>query len=169
MHQFSIHVATPAEQGLLFRLLQLYYFDSTRWSGEDLQDDGLYDCEEDGLLRYFQANSGDRAYILRVNGKPAGFVLVDEIEFDGKSISEFADIFVVPKYRGIGLASAATDQIVVASENPWLVAIFRDDKAALRYWQSAFERLRFRSVRPTEDPADDRFQLFIVNEYPRYP
>ena len=131
MHRFSIDVAQPAERGLLFRLLQLYYFDSTRWSGEDLQDDGLYDCEEDGLLGYFQENSKDRAYILRVGGKPAGFVLVDDIEFDGKQVSEFADIFVVPKYRGIGLAAAATNQIVVASEQPWLVAIFRDAQAAL--------------------------------------
>lgn len=164
MHELSIEPATLDDKTLLFRLLQLYFFDSTHWSDEDLQEDGLYECEEAGLLSYFDSNKGDRAYILRVGGKPAGLALVEEVPFEGKRISEFADIFVLPKYRRLGLASAATTQIVVNSENPWLFAIFRKDQEARRYWQSSFKRLPFRSVRAADDPAEDRFHFFVVNE-----
>lgn len=164
MNELSIEPATLKDKTPLFRLLQLYFFDSTRWSDEDLQEDGLYECEEDGLLSYFNEDGGDRAYILRVNGKLAGFVLVEDIPFQGKIISEFADLFVVPKYRRLGLASAATTQIVINSEKPWLFSIFRKDREAMRYWQASFKRLPFRDVRVADDPTDDRFHFFVVNE-----
>lgn len=164
MNELSVEPATLKDKTLLFRLLQLYYFDSTRWSGEDLQEDGLYECEEDGLLSYFNTEDQSRAYILRVSGKLAGFALVDDVPFEGKRISEFADLFVLPKYRRLGLASAATTQIVINSENPWLFAVFRKDREAVRYWQASFKRLPFRSVRGADDPADEMFHFFIVNE-----
>ena len=164
MNQLSIEPAQPKDQTLLFRLLQLYFFDSTHWSDEDLQEDGLYECDEEGLLMFFDSNERNRAYILGVNGNPAGLALVEDVPFEGKRISEFADLFVLPKYRRLGLASAATTQIVINSQNPWLFAIFRQNQEARRYWQTAFKRLPFRSVRAADDPAEDRFHLFVVNE-----
>lgn len=164
MHSLSIQPAKSEEKALLFRLLQLYFFDSTRWSGEDLQEDGLYECGEAGLTIYFDSDSGNRAYLLRVDGKPAGFALVETVPFEGREISEFADLFVLPKYRRLGLASAATTRIVINSAEPWLLAIFRSDGEAMRYWKSSFKRLPFRSVRTVDDANDDRFHLFVVNE-----
>jgi predicted acetyltransferase len=164
MNELSIGPASLEDKTLLFRLLQLYFFESTRWSNEDLQEDGLYDCEEEGLLNYFDLNNGDGAYILRVNGKPAGFALVENVLFEGKKLSEFADLFVLPKYRRLGLASAATIQIVINSKHAWLFSIFRKDQEAIRYWHASFKRLPFRSVRAADDPAEDLFHFFVVNE-----
>lgn len=166
MPELSVERAKFDDKTLLFRLLQLYFYDSTRWSGEDVQEDGLYECEQDGLLSYFDPDSGNRAYILRVNGKPAGFALVEDVPFEGKHISEFSDLFVLPKYRRLGLASTATTQIVIDSEVPWLFAVFRNDVEAMRYWQASFKRLPFRSVRAADDPTEDRFHFFVVNELP---
>lgn len=162
MPAFSIERATAAEFPLLFRLLQLYYFEATRWSGEDILGDGLYDCDEAGVRSYISEDGQDAAYLLRVDGKPAGFALVEWIPYEDGQIREFADLFVLPKYRRLGLAEAATRRIVLDTEGPWLLAVFRQDEAALKYWQNAFVRLPFRSVRP--GPKDDVFHLFILND-----
>lgn len=162
MNGFDIERAVPGDGALLFRLLQLYYFDATRWSGEDILDTGLYDCAEAGVRAYLEPSGEDRAYLLKVDGKVAGFVLVEQIDFEGGRIAEFADLFVLPKYRGRGLASEAVRQIVLASGHSWLIAVFRGDEEALRYWRNAFTRLPFRSVR--EAPASEAFHLFVVNE-----
>ncbi|MDY0976296.1 GNAT family N-acetyltransferase [Massilia sp. CFBP9012] len=162
MPAFSIERAVVAERPLLFRLLQLYFFEATRWSGEDILDDGLYDCDEDGLQGYFDEQGVDAAYILRVDGKPAGFALVEWIPYEGGQIREFADLFVLPKYRRLGLAEATTRRVVLETEGPWLIAVFRKDEAALSHWQNAFVRLPFRSVR--HGPKDDVFHQFIVND-----
>ena len=162
MDGFSIQAATAADKSLLFRLLQLYYFEATRWSGEDILDDGSYDCDEDGLASYIGAQGADAAYILRVDGKPAGFALVEWLPFGNGQIREFADLFVLPKYRRLGLAEAATRRIVLETEGPWLFAVCRKDEAALRYWNNAFARLPFRAVRP--GPEDEVFHQFIIND-----
>jgi predicted acetyltransferase len=164
MHAFSVQVGTRKDIALLSRLLQLYFFESTSWSGEDIQEDGLYDNDEQALLLFLDPERTEKAYILRVDEKPAGFVLVEEVEFEGKQILEYADVFVLPKHRGIGLASAATEQIVIGSGRPWLFAVFRNDLSALRYWQRAFQRLPFERVRLADDPEDKRFHCFVINE-----
>ena len=162
MDHFTIERAGIGDAKLLFRLLQLYYFDATRWSGEDILDTGLYDSEEAGVRAYLDPSGDDAAYLLKADGKVAGFVLVEPVPFEGGRIAEFADLFVLPKYRGRGLATEAVRRIVLASEHPWLIAVFRGDEDALRYWRSAFARLPFRGVR--EGPADNTFHLFVVNE-----
>jgi predicted acetyltransferase len=159
--RFSIERATHDDGALLFRLLQLYYFEATHWSGEDLLPGGLYDCDPNGLASYFDPHGADAAWLLKVDGKPAGFVLVETIPFEGGQIREFADLFVLPKYRRLGLAEAATRHIVLDTEAAWLFAVFRKDVRALQYWQGAFARLPFQSVQP--GPHDDEFHLFIIN------
>jgi len=72
-----------------------------------------------------------------------------------------ADLFVMPKYRRLGLAEAATRKIVAGHEGPWLLSVFRKDERALRYWQGAFARLPFRSVQP--GPHHELFHQFIIN------
>jgi predicted acetyltransferase len=162
MHHLSIERATPGDKNLLFRLMQLYYFEATRWSGEDILEDGHYECDEDGVSSYLDADGTDQAYILRVDGMPAGFALVEEVPHADTRIHEFADLFVLPKYRRIGLGAAATKRIVIDSDRPWLFAIFRKDQDAQSYWRAAFERLPFRSVRQLAD--EDLFHLFVINE-----
>ena len=77
-------------------------------------------------------------------------------------LRELADLFVLPKYRGRGVAEAATRSIVLHSEGAWLIAMFKQDLDAHRYWASAFHRLPFASVRRADD--EELFQIHIVNE-----
>lgn len=41
MNTITITPAEPAQHGLLFRLLQLYYFEASTWSDEDILPSGL--------------------------------------------------------------------------------------------------------------------------------
>lgn len=163
MNHIDIERAIPGDHSLLFRLLQLYYFDSTRWSGEDILPDGLYESSEEGVRSYL-AGGADRAYIARVNGHPAGFALVEPAEGFDEGVSELADMFVLPKYRGLGIGTSLIEHTIFANRSPWLVAMFRQDLAAQRYWRGAFERLPFRSVRALEADAGSRFLQYLVNE-----
>jgi predicted acetyltransferase len=159
--RFGIERATREDQALLFRMLQFYYFEATQWSGEDLLADGLYESDQAGVASYCEPDGVDAAWLLKVDGQAAGFVLVESIPFEGGHIRELADLFVMPKYRGLGLAEAATRKIVPGHAGPWLIAVFRKDVRALRYWQGAFTRLPFRSVHP--GPHHELFHQFIIN------
>ena len=166
MSDSTISLAIAGEERILFRLLQLYYFESTRWSGEDIQDDGLYDSSEEGLANYMQGEDGVAAYLVRVDGHLAGFVLTERYEFEGEIVDELADLFVLPKYRGRGIATQLIERLILPAQHPWLIAVFRDDAEALRFWSGAFERLPFRSMRPWDVASRPQFHLFRLNETP---
>lgn len=164
MTTISIDVAGPADQDLLFRLLQLYYFEATRWSGEDMAADGLYESDPAGVRSYLAPDGPDHAWIFRIDGQVCGCALVDEVDVDGTLAPELADLFVLPKYRGRGVADAAIRTIVLSGTRTWLIAMFKQDLDAQRYWASAFARLPFASVVRADD--EDKFQIYLVNQPP---
>jgi hypothetical protein len=95
--RFAVERATREDQALLFRMLQFYYFEATQWSGEDLLGNGLYECDAAGVASYCEPDGVDAAWLLKVDGHPAGFVLVESIPFEGGQIRE-----VPPSWPGRG-------------------------------------------------------------------
>lgn len=163
MSHIDISLAQAGDHALLFRLLQLYYFEATRWSGEDLQADGLYESCAEALHDYLGGGE-EWALIARVDGHPAGFALIEPAQGFAPGTQELADLFVLPKYRQRGLALALLERAMHGSTQPWLVANFRADEAAQDFRRHLFARLPLRSIRQLPDDPDSRCLLFLLNE-----
>ncbi len=158
----SITRVRADEVDTLYRLLQLYYFDASRWSGEDLQDNGTYESDRAGVASYAGDSSDDEGWLIRVDGQLAGLVLVERYDDDGAAVCELADLFILPKYRGRGLAAQAIKQLLAGTQHPWRIAMFRKDTEAQAFWHKMFQRPPFRSVRCAG--SDDTFVTYIANE-----
>ena len=61
------------------------------------------------------------------------------------------------------MAKALLAQTMLLSPAPWLVAVFKRDAAALRYWQKRFAQWPAKSVQAQADRADSPFHLFVVS------
>ncbi len=156
----------PADAALLDRLWQFYELESSYWSGNDLDETGRFTSLSGFLERLSDPDAFDWAYLIRHEGQLCGLLLVGHQNLRGRSIMEFGDLYVLPKYRERGIATEVVRQIVLASDEPWLICVFREDRQALAFWRRAFERLPFSSVRevlPSEDPD---LHEFIVNDEP---
>ncbi|MET4683126.1 GNAT family N-acetyltransferase [Brevundimonas faecalis] len=156
--------ALISDASLLDQIWQFYELESSFWSGNDTDDAGRFTSLSGFLSRLGQPDPFDWAYIIRYEGKLAGLLIVGHQNFGGRSIMEFADLYVLPKYRGKGVASEAIRQTMLSSNEPWLVCVFREDRQALAFWRAAFERLAFTSVREVLQPKDPELHEFIVNE-----
>lgn len=163
MAHFEIKQAQPDDARLLFRLLQLYFFEQSRWSGEDIGPDGWYDACEQGIADYTQGGE-DRAYLLWCDNQLAGCVLTEPAPAYGVDCRELADVFVLPKYRGHGLCQYLITELVNKTIHPWLLAVFRQDEQAHQYWQRRFAQGLFRSVEAL--PQNPRFYLYLLNTTP---
>ncbi|KMM74558.1 hypothetical protein ACP93_16175 [Xanthomonas sp. NCPPB 1128] len=95
-----------------------------------------------------------------------GFVIVGLQQLQECTVKEFADIYVLHKYRGLGIATDVIHQMVVVSHHAWLICLFRLDVNAQRFWERVFRRLRFSSVRELLPPEYPDLREFIVNERP---
>ncbi|MCX4028066.1 GNAT family N-acetyltransferase [Spartinivicinus marinus] len=146
-----------------FKMLwQFYEYDRSYYSKEDLELDGTFDIDEEFFLDIATGKEEGEAYLLYFNDMLCGFVFIEPTEIAGQEIPELADIFILPKYRGKGLAYLVLKQLMFKSPMAWHIAIYKDDKKARTFWQHAFKRLPFKSVDKIEPSEAEGFQEFIV-------
>lgn len=155
---------TQADAVLLDRLWQFYELESSVWSGDDVDETGRYTSLDGFLERLATPDPFDWAWLIRHEGQLAGLLVVGEQNLRDRSIMEFGDLYVLPKYRGRGIASEVVRRIVLDSGHPWLICVFRTDVQALGFWRRTFERLPFASVHEVVPPEDADLHEFIVND-----
>lgn len=154
--------ATPEDAALLDRLWQFYELESSFWSGEDIDQTGRFTSLDDFLARLHTPDPFDWAYLIRHESQVVGLLLIGHQNLRGRSIMEFGDLYVLPKFRGRGIASEVVRQVVLESDQPWLICVFRTDAQALGFWRRAFERMPFGPVHEESPPEDPDLHEFIV-------
>lgn len=154
----------PSHLDALLNLWQYYQLESSVRDGLDVDSAGRFETPTDLFEQTLNAEITTKAYLVNCDAAVAGFLLTDPAEVEGRAMTEFADLFILPRYRGRGVATSVIEQIILASNKPWLIAVFRNDPAALAFWHSAFARLPFASVREIDPPEAPAFHEFVVQE-----
>lgn len=130
----NIQLRTPSrsDRGLLRQLMELYLYDFSEFDGGDLDEHGRY---EYGDLDYFWFEPTHAAFLVTVDGKLAGFVLVDdEVKMDGneRSMTEF---FVMRKYRRKSVGKQVAMQVFRRLPAKWEVCVIQENTPAQAFWR----------------------------------
>ena len=115
-------------------------------------------------LRHYIHSAEGSAQLVRIDGKLAGFVILDRIEIDNRVRWELADFFILPKYRGGWNALEALRQVFERFDQPMAVSTFKENKRALRFFKAVAKRAELKSARAYQEPEDSPFFTYIVNE-----
>lgn len=161
MGALTLVKATPQDADVVFRLMQLYYFEASAWSDEEIRPDGLYDC----ALADVQARLREESEWTRLiwcDGVLCGFVQLDDVELEGQRLPELADLFVLPRHRRKGIAATVVERLVQPGTGEWLLATFRRDKAAHAYWERKLPRMGM-TCRVPSVPEEEDFRLFVIS------
>lgn len=133
----EIRHATLEDKPLLSNLLELYQYDIAEYA-----NDGWRDIGEDGHYGYpyldsYWEDTGRAPFLVYVDGRIAGFVLVNEHSLISlphtKSIAEF---FIMRKYRGKGVGRQAALAVFEKFPGPWEVAQDEKNPNAQKFWHS---------------------------------
>ena len=127
------------EKLLLVRLMELYIYEFSVYSDEDINEYGHYRY---GHIDDYWEEEGRFPYLIRVDSKIAGFALVcphcDYRKEEGaRCIGEF---FVMLKYRRRGIGLKAATQLFDMHRGPWEVCCFRNNLPASRFWKKVVEK-----------------------------
>lgn len=152
------------QKELLENLWRYYQFDSAIRENLDVDESRRFETPAQVFSQDLVGAKGSSAHLIRYDGAVAGFLILHAAEIESRPITEFADLYVLPRYRGCGVATAVIDQVILKSTQPWLIAVFRNDSQAEAFWRRAFERLPFSSCREIEPPELPEFYEFVVNE-----
>jgi predicted acetyltransferase len=127
--QTTIEQVTLRERDVLWRYLQFYIYDMSRFTGAQ-PDDGVFP------YRHFDAywREGERrtAWWAKVGGEIAGFALV---RFDsGDDCHEVAEFFIVNRWRRRGIGLSFARQLLTRFPGPWRLHELANNTGAIAFW-----------------------------------
>lgn len=121
------------EHDVLAALLQLYVYDFSEMLGLDVGDDGRY---------HAPPIEGRDAFLVRVDGKLAGFALVlGKSRLTGEEgVHDVAEFFVLQRYRRTGVGEKAARWLFDRYPGPWEVRQKAENARAIAFWRRVIDR-----------------------------
>lgn len=129
------------ERPLLQRLFELYLYDFSELEHADVDEEGWFVPSARPWLARYWTEPGKHALLLRVGGKPAGFVLVDEVSPMPESGNRrfLGAFFVARGYRRRGFGRAMALECFARFPGLWQVLQVRVNEPARRFWRGVIE------------------------------
>jgi predicted acetyltransferase len=134
MSQFDLSIARIGQEAapILENLFEFYLHDMAEWFRFDVGADGRYGYD---LSRHWER--GDKIYLARVGGAPAGFALVGPAPewLNDPTARDVEEFFVVRRHRHSGLADTLARTIWDAEPGRWRVRVFEGNVPAVPFWR----------------------------------
>ena len=133
----EVSVALAHERVAIANLMQLYTHDfSEHWAGSsrgELGDDGRFEAYP---LDPYWTDTTRVPLLVRVDGRLAGFALVDRGSHTGRAVDHnMAEFFIARKHRRGGVGTAAAQAILTRYPGVWETAVARSNVDALSFWR----------------------------------
>jgi predicted acetyltransferase len=150
--KIELQAPTRSDRDLIRRMMELYLHDFSEFDGSDLDEHGNFGY---GDLDYFWFEPTHAAFLINVDGKLAGFVMVDnEVVVDGneRSITEF---FVLRKYRRQGVGKGAAFDVFNRLPARWEVKVVEKNRPAQEFWRDVIAAYTQGNYQETSVDNDD--------------
>ena len=155
--------ATPDDQPVLANLLELYIYEFTEWIDLDVGPDGRFGY---GQLPLYWVEQDRYPFLLEVNGKVAGFVLLRR----GSSVSgdedvwDVAEFFILRRYRRRGIGTEGAYQIWRTFPGRWEIRVMEENRPARRFWAKVIAGFCGQAVSPVRVEKDGQWwQVFTFD------
>ena len=133
----EISEASLNDKPVLRRLLELYQYDFSEFEGTDVGPHGLYGY---GYLNHYWTEPDRHPYLIRVDSRLAGFVLVNRHGVSGEDRWTVAEFFVMRKYRGRGVGEYAAAHVFDLWPGKWEVTQEAAHPGSSAFWRKVIGR-----------------------------
>ena len=126
------------QKSVLVQLMELYNYDFSLYSDDDINEYGYFGYSR--IDDYW--NEDDRyPYLIRVNEKIAGFVLVRSCcEFNEMTNPHnIAEFFIMQKYRRQGVGKFASMKVFDMHKGGWEVSQWSKNVPAQKFWRAVID------------------------------
>jgi len=136
------------QQQIIRQLCELYTYEMTDLADFDINDDGYFGYE--GLSSFWK-DENKYAYLIYVNKKLAGFVLIQKGSPIDKADTEVWDVvefFIMRKYRRKGIGEYVAQNLWASIRGPWQIRVWDNNKTAHIFWEKTIAGYIKKSVSP---------------------
>lgn len=134
---FLIQPVSITDKPVLRNLLELCHHDYSEYDNADVDEHGLFGYN---YLDHYWTEPGRHAFLVRVDDRLAGFVLVRDVEDQHSSITHtIAEFFVMRKYRRQGIGRQVAWSIFDRFPGDWLVSQEEGNRPAQAFWRRVID------------------------------
>jgi predicted acetyltransferase len=133
--------ATDRYRAVLRRLFELYAHDFSPMTGADVDERGAF--TDDDFLREAFEHGDFHAFLLRIDGRWAGFAFVLQGSYVAPGVNRHwlvEEFFVMRKYRGRGAGEWFARQLFARFPGVWEVGEIHENMDAQRFWRKVIGR-----------------------------
>lgn len=160
--EFEVIPALPEHEPILARILELYIYDFSDFLEVELHEDGRFEYPH--LHLYWEEN-GRYPFLVKVNGRWAGFVFVRRGSQIHESVDvwDMAEFFIMRKYRRLGVGMRVAQEIWRRFPGKWEVRIMDLNERAKPFWSRAIGGFLGEPNRPTR--LDKNGRVWLVHSF----
>lgn len=126
------------QKSVLIQLMELYNYDFSLYSGDDINEYGYFGYSR---IDDYWNEDGRYPYLIRVNEKIAGFVLVRSCcEFNEMTNPHnIVEFFIMQKYRRQGVGKFVSMKIFDMHKGGWEVSQWSKNVPAQKFWRAIID------------------------------
>jgi predicted acetyltransferase len=141
MGEAELIPARVGDAGVLANLLELYAHDFSEFRELEIGEDGRFGYTSLGL---YWSEAGRHPFLIRIEGKLAGLVLVARNE----SAWDMAEFFVMRGARRRGVGSRVAHEVWRRFPGPWEVRVIETNVAGRAFWAGVISTFTSRVCEP---------------------
>lgn len=131
--EIELQQAGINDKPVLRNLMELYNYDFSEFENSDVDEHGLFGYR---YLDHYWTDQDRDAFLIRVDGRLAGFALVRTIhDGPGGVINSIAEFFVMRKYRRHGVGREVARRIFDLFPGRWRIAQEAGNLPAQAFWR----------------------------------
>lgn len=131
MSSVELHAAHRDELETIENLMQFYTYDFSECLPLELGDHGLFSLQS--MTDYWR-DPATRAYLIRVDGKLAGFVTLDNHTHLPGAEHNIGYLFVTRRFRGQGVAKFVVSTLLSRFPGQWQIFHINANAPAQAFW-----------------------------------
>ncbi|MEZ4519510.1 MAG: GNAT family N-acetyltransferase [Chloroflexota bacterium] len=128
----TLSIVLPEEKSILAALMQLYMYESTAYTDDDINPDGTYTYY---YLDHYWQEEGRFPFLIYSSGRLAGLALVRTLEFGEDPYYQLAEFFILHKYRRQGVGRTAAVTLFNRFQGRWEVQQEAGNLAGQAFWR----------------------------------
>ncbi len=139
--------ATDKDLPIVMNLITYYVYDMSKMTGWDCNPQGIYGGCDDSR-EYWKSNHPDtradfrwsdnrkgHPFMIAVNGKIGGFVLLQELCEDGSPLYDVGEFFVLGKFQGFGVGRQIAHKLFKRFRGSWRLRQLPENILAVKFWR----------------------------------
>ena len=153
------------DAAVVSNLFELYAHDMSEFVGLDVDDAGRFAIPA-SIASYWDAAEVSRRhpFVVRADGKLAGFALVRQIAQDPPT-HDMGEFFVLRKYRRTGLGRRVACDLFDRFPGRWEVRELPANVAAQRFWRRTIEDYTRGAFTETQEFFAEASREFVVQRF----